>query len=272
MRPPGNPGFVSKKENRVHDRTLQLALREWRQSITSPRTLVVLVAIAFVLAMAGAFGTDERLRLLPRLFYWGAIVGLTFTVGSVISSLVLNTTRGRLGYWIETALTSLMVGLGATAAVLAINFVVFAYVPDLTDLPAFLLPITAIAAIITFTFRVFEQPGQTQDATPRTPALLARLPLDKRGALVALSSEDHYVRVQTTQGEELVLLRLSDAIREAAPTAGLHVHRSHWVAVNAVQSARRDGDRAVLSMTHGPDIPVSRANLALIKDAGLLAR
>jgi hypothetical protein len=37
---------------------------------------------------------------------------------------------------------------------------------------------------------------------------------------VALSVEDHYVRVRTTRGEEMILMRLSDAIRETAPETG----------------------------------------------------
>lgn len=70
----------------------------------------------------------------------------------------------------------------------------------------------------------------------------------------------------------MVLLRLSDAIREVGNTDGLQVHRSHWVAKSAVTKAERTGDRALLSMSHGPDIPVSRSNLPKLRDAGLLPR
>ena len=93
-----------------------------------------------------------------------------------------------------------------------------------------------------------------------------------RGALVALSSEDHYTRIRTTRGEELVLIRLADAIREAEPVKGLQVHRSHWVALDHIAAARRDGDRAILRLSIGSDIPVSRANVARLREAGLLPR
>lgn len=67
-------------------------------------------------------------------------------------------------------------------------------------------------------------------------------------------------------------MRLGDAIREAAPEPGLQVHRSHWVAIAAVTAARREGDRAVLSLSHGGDIPASRSHIPALKEAGLLPR
>nr|WP_301270752.1 MULTISPECIES: LytTR family DNA-binding domain-containing protein [unclassified Roseobacter] len=128
--------------------------------------------------------------------------------------------------------------------------------------------------IITFVFDVADRQTRSvppDDEAPPAP-LLDRLPLEKRGPLVALSVEDHYVRVRTTKGEEMVLMRLTDAIREVGATAGLQVHRSHWVALDAVRSARREGDRAILTMSHGGDIPVSRSRLADAKSARLLPR
>ena len=65
-------------------------------------------------------------------------------------------------------------------------------------------------------------------------------------------------------------MRLADAIAETGDTAGLQVHRSHWVALDQVRGVRREGDRAILSMAHGPDIPASRSNIAALKEAGLL--
>jgi DNA-binding LytR/AlgR family response regulator len=68
----------------------------------------------------------------------------------------------------------------------------------------------------------------------------------------------------------MILMRLADAIKEVGQTAGLQVHRSHWVAAAAVTSAKRTGDRAILTMSHGADIPVSRTYIPAIKEAGLL--
>jgi DNA-binding LytR/AlgR family response regulator len=121
----------------------------------------------------------------------------------------------------------------------------------------------------------FEAVGEVMGrplAAPAPPRLIGRLPWDKRGALIALSVTDHYVHVTTTRGHEMLLMRLSDAITEADPTPGLQVHRSHWVALAAIATARRHGDGAVIGLTNGTEVPVSRGFLPAVLAAGLLPR
>lgn len=103
------------------------------------------------------------------------------------------------------------------------------------------------------------------------PTLLDRLPLEKRRGLIALSSQDHYTLVQTTRGEELVLIRLVDAIREAQPIQGIQFHRSHWVALKHISTARRDGGRAILTLSSKAEIPVSRSFIGVVRNTGLFA-
>ena len=112
--------------------------------------------------------------------------------------------------------------------------------------------------------------GDAPGPTAARPALLDRLPIEKRGVLMSLSAEDHYTRVRTSHGEELLLMRLTDAIREAAPTPGLQVHRSHWVAVGAVAQVTRGKDRATIHLTGGAEVPASRSYLPALREAGLL--
>ncbi len=104
-----------------------------------------------------------------------------------------------------------------------------------------------------------------------SPAILRRLPQRKRGALLRLSMSDHYVGVATEHGEEMLLMRLSDAIAETAPEEGLKVHRSHWVARRAVRAVEPEGDRATLVLSSGERIPVSRTRMAVLRSAGWLA-
>jgi DNA-binding LytR/AlgR family response regulator len=67
-------------------------------------------------------------------------------------------------------------------------------------------------------------------------------------------------------------MRLSDAIRETGDSLGAQVHRSHWAGFDHVARVERLGDRALLHMNTGDQIPVSRANLPKLKEAGLLPR
>jgi len=103
------------------------------------------------------------------------------------------------------------------------------------------------------------------------PAILRRLPQRKRGPLLRLSMADHYVGVATEHGEEMLLMRLSDAIAETAPEEGLKVHRSHWVARRAVRAVEPEGDRATLVLTSGERIPVSRTRMQVLRSAGWLS-
>ncbi len=140
--------------------------------------------------------------------------------------------------------------------------------------PLFSVTIIAMIFSVTADFSELDHlraPVTDQNAEPLPPtAILDRLPLDKRGALLALSAEDHHTCVRRSKGNERILLRRRDAIRETGDLAGARVHRSPWIAFGAVTHARRDGDRAVLTLKNGSEIPVSRANFAKIKDTGLL--
>ena len=101
--------------------------------------------------------------------------------------------------------------------------------------------------------------------------LLARLPLKFRQAeLHAVSSEDHYMRVHTSLGEELILMRLADAVRETDGVGGLHVHRSWWVAVPAVKDVKRSGGKITLVLPSGREAPVSRTYAAATRESGLI--
>jgi len=117
--------------------------------------------------------------------------------------------------------------------------------------------------------------GLARTATPppietKPARILSRLPFEKRGDLVAMTVEDHYVRVTTTKGHEMILIRLTDAIAEVGDVAGLQVHRSHWVALNHIAQVDRDKDRARLTLSNGASVPVSRTYMPQLRQAGLL--
>jgi DNA-binding LytR/AlgR family response regulator len=101
------------------------------------------------------------------------------------------------------------------------------------------------------------------------PNFLERLPLKLRGAEVwAVEAEDHYLRLHTSKGQDLILLRLADAIDELAGIEGAQVHRSWWVARDAIADARRGDGRATLVLKDGSEVPVSRTYARIIRDLG----
>lgn len=99
--------------------------------------------------------------------------------------------------------------------------------------------------------------------------LTDRLPVQFQGAeIFALSSEDHYLRVHTTLGAPMILMRLSDAINDMARVEGAQVHRSWWVARKAVSKISRDGRQMSLELVNGQTVPVSRSNMKAVTDSG----
>ena len=103
-------------------------------------------------------------------------------------------------------------------------------------------------------------------------ALNDRLPHAIRGKLAYLSMQDHYVEVHTDKGTTLVLMRLADAIREAGDIPGLQIHRSHWVALDAVTGNRRKDGKLFLKLGESVLLPVSRSYATAVRKAGLASR
>jgi DNA-binding LytR/AlgR family response regulator len=68
-----------------------------------------------------------------------------------------------------------------------------------------------------------------------TVALMQRLLSGKRGPLVTVSAEDHYVRLTTTIGTKLLLIRLLDAFKEVGNTCDMQIHMSHWAVMDQIQ-------------------------------------
>ena len=85
-----------------------------------------------------------------------------------------------------------------------------------------------------------------------------------------MEAEDHYLRVHTGKGSDLILLRLADAIGELGAIDGAQTHRSWWVARAAVLSVRRHDGRATLTLKGGLEAPVSRTQAAALRQRGWL--
>lgn len=108
--------------------------------------------------------------------------------------------------------------------------------------------------------------GPVGSAPEGLPALVQKLPFAVRGPVVCLQMEDHYVRVHTTRGSALLLMRLSDAIAELEATAGLRVHRSWWIAVDALRSVDRSPRAVRAHLSNGIIAPVSRPYVQALID------
>lgn len=269
-----NSDYAEWRRQFVSDSHTLFALREVRRHYSSKKILAAILGIALILGISGPFGTSTFMRTGPLIIYWIIISFTTFAAGTFVGALSADFGRAKnLSQWTAIALTSVGTGLAAIMIVVGVNWAALGLSPITPGYLGSLAITTFITATIIAVILFFTDMGSSPEA-PKSDSvqLLDRVPLEKRGRLISLSVADHYVEVTTTNGQELVLIRLSDAIKECGGEAGMQVHRSHWVALDQVTSAKRTGDRAILKMSDGREIPVSRSYIPAIKDAGLLPK
>jgi DNA-binding LytR/AlgR family response regulator len=89
-------------------------------------------------------------------------------------------------------------------------------------------------------------------------ALLSRLPPGIGSDIIALETEDHYLRVHAIGGSALILMRMADAVALLDPRLGAQVHRRWWVAHAGVAGVRTEGQKLSLCLIDKTLVPVGR--------------
>lgn len=235
------------------------------------RGVLVAGIAGLFLAFVGAFGTGDA-PLWMRLVYWLVLCWSGAAAGAVVGGIVQNSGLTERRPFVGGAVITLGVALPGTLYVWAVSSLMFGGLPRLETLGRFFLPVLVITAAITaLNFLAARRPIETHAGAPEAapPRFLDRLPPRLRGAtLYAVEAQDHYLRLHTSRGEDLILMRLSDAVAELEGIEGAQTHRSWWVARAAVADARRGDGRAVLTLANGAEAPVSRAYAKALREAG----
>ena len=267
----GKRSYVNTRENYANDPPLQVALREIRAIAGAPRFWIGMVAVIAILAVAAPFNTGDGLNFPSLIVYWAIIAVCTFFIALPVS-VAVGTFFYQRG--VPEVLTWIAGGIVAafpvTGFVLAVNHGIFGLWRNAnTSLLEFHAYNTAIAVSVVTIYYVVSLETRRDgkpDAATESP-FFDRLPKALGTDIVSLQAQDHYLKVTTAVGSEMVLLRLTDAEKELATADGLRVHRSWWVAKKHVAELRRDGDRVFLEMAHGEEIPVSRSYVKAVREA-----
>lgn len=211
-----------------------------------------------------------------RLEFW-VILCLIGGLGIFISDIILDVFAPA---WTEIAKALVQSTAGAVTVLIPVFMI---YGPE--DLPSHettVLFVWAIMALIVGGVFLLSRQAQTANLDVHSddvltthhqaaPKVLSRLPVHLQEAeLYALSAEDHYVRVHTSKGEEMVLMRLSDAIEETGGVIGAQTHRSWWVARSAIEKISSKGRTAEITLRSEVNVPVSRNALKTLKTMGWL--
>jgi DNA-binding LytR/AlgR family response regulator len=272
-----NLEYVKPLKNFANDTALQFTIRELQAQISNPRFWVGLVAIVFVLAMVGPFYTFSSLTFSNRLVYWAIISYVNYLVGFCVSLYV-----GHLFYakgmpeLASRMISGFVSGIPIAFIVWTVNKYIYGF--DMSGGFGFwkLLGYCAIIAmVISLMFYLFSletrknEPFSSQPTLgkiSKNQAFLQRLPAHLGRDILALEAQDHYVSVTTKNGSALVLIRLVDAIAELDGLEGLRIHRSHWVAAEAISKTKRENGKLLVELTNGTALPVSRTYAKNLKD------
>ncbi|GAA4712974.1 LytTR family DNA-binding domain-containing protein [Sphingomonas lutea] len=237
--------------------------------------LALLAVIALILAALGPFGSFELGGFGARLEYWMPAAFLGYAIFRPISLLVLAAGE-RLGLGAMPALliAVAIAAFPASAAMLWLGGVRFGHAIRLEVLMQLYFQVSLIGALIGAVFVLLwparpapAEPARAQPQAPPPAPFLDRLPGHWNGQLNALQMEDHYVRAHGPGGQSvLILMRMADAERELGAADGLRVHRSWWVARDAVIGRARDGRSLRLRLDGGLEAPVARDRAAAVRD------
>jgi hypothetical protein len=227
-------------------------------------------AIGVVMAILGPFGSSER-SLPERLLYWQiCMVG-----GGFIGVAIDEPVRRRVeNFWLRVLVVSVAMTpfvtllVGVTNHYLAPMRLTFANVTE----PTFQVFVVCFA-VMCFRQLAWAEPVQVivgpQPPKDPTAAFRKRLSAKRRGAvLIAVEAEDHYLRVHTDAGDELITARFGDALAELAEAPGFRIHRSWWVSADAIDQVRWLRGRGEARLKCGLTVPVSRSNAGALKAAG----
>lgn len=231
--------------------------------------LVPVIAIGSFLAIIGPYGTHD-LGMPGVWLYWTGLMALGWASGSLAGGMF---ERLQLPWPMPLiyGLVSILVSLPVTLAVLTVQALIGEPV-SWQGLPVVFILVWVISAAVTAVNWLRHERTLKQAAVEPpaiSPALTAKLPPRLRQAeLVALQSEDHYLRVHTRAGDALILMRLSDAMEAVAGLDGLQTHRSWWVARAVLEDVERGNGRAVLHLTGELRAPVSRTYAPKLREAG----
>ncbi|MCM2563626.1 LytTR family transcriptional regulator [Lutimaribacter sp. EGI FJ00015] len=252
------------------------------------------LGLGLVLGLIGPFGTYDLLPAAARLAYWLAVVSMNW----LLADAVLRRVEALAGDRLPAPRLTVPVAGACLAAVPATGVVALANGLSGIGWPGniavlfgqVLLLLTAIALpVYNLESMEAQNAARPDPATPegvssphpssgeKAPQpgvdglslFQARLPGPLGGRILCLEMQDHYLVVHHSGGSEMILCRMEDAAREL-DGLGRRVHRSWWVAADAVIGVEREGQRTLLRLTDDRRVPVGRSFRPDLKAAGWL--
>lgn len=255
--------------------SLRIAI-DWKKR---GREFLILTGISLFLAFLRPYGASDNAPFPIVFAFWFLLIIIGSAIGESAVWLFYKWCPDGPD-WLMICLVSLVTAAGVTLVLLSMQSLSNGYVTvgpqPVWMLYFYVLVITVAMTLIGYTLgKAFNMAGpdfvHIANDREAVETFLQRLPVKFHTAdLWAVSSEDHYCRVHTSLGSELILMRLADVEKELSRVDGMRVHRSWWVSRKGIADTVRDNGKFILKLRSGEDVPVSRSYLEAVKDAGLV--
>ena len=260
-------------ENYAKPRPLPFALREVQRDATNSIFWMAIAGIIIVIAISGPFGTLTSLNFPKRLAYWGAIVVFTYFSGTFVSHWVNQALMAKLtNRYVRIFLAALAGSIPITLIVWFTTTIIASLAPPrldvLLEMAAQCVPIAVIITCATFFIgeEMASKAAPEALANTKVSPFFERLPVALGRDIISIQSQDHYLRVVTTKGSEMILMRMADAIKELETINGVQTHRSWWVAKKHIADVMRDNGKVTVVLSDGEVVPVSRGRVKELPD------
>lgn len=255
----------------------------FRRHSSFVNTLLVFLGLSLAAGALGPFGTFS-LPPFSRYLYWLVCITLVGVQIIVVMGLLFRyeKTKGWHRYYVAV-LSALLAAIPATMTVYGVNLWVSMGKTDINWVPLF-FNVMALSLVINLPLshriqELFVPLPQFETEQSNLTIHDKSLPSDEiirpdfrqllgvnlPGTLLSVSSEDHYIRVCTTESSTLVLSRLSDAILKLSAFEGIQIHRSWWVAKEAVVRLKKQNGKWQLLLKNDNLVPVSRSRREDVK-------
>lgn len=223
---------------------------------------------SIVLGLLGPFGTFNILSLPTSLIFWFSVtaLGLTILVPlNIVTKRIFGSGRHRFFYDVVQTPVFTLIYLEPLQRLIiwyAKGEEVFGRVHTTMAIVAATLFLILIREIAIALRRPSAHAHNNQPNEPLQQAapcpLTARLPDNTDPVIWSVSSDNHHIIVRGPTSQSVVLMRFSDALLALSTRQGVQVHRSHWVADEAIGSWMVDGHRLAIQLHDGHMIPVSK--------------
>jgi hypothetical protein len=249
--------------------------KSYHIQLPSLMSILITLCIGLIVGYLGPFGSYQ-MPLTSRLLYWVILV--------IVGHLIFSQSEKFCKWYFDKKHLNLIVSFILTALI-GSAFLTF-FVEYLTQIFLeiklafpdgfiFLFPKVFILGI---TINIFgylldqakDNAFKSKELVKQENIFVDRLPNNLGSDLICFCMEDHYLNVYTDKGSHMMLLRMKDALVELKDYNGIQVHRSWWVALDAVQEVKKQTRKATLIMKNGIKVPVSQTYLSALKESNLI--